>query len=201
MYKKILNIVSDEQLINFGNIPYVNYYHSSETIFDSNLPTLIIGYKIAKQIYGDSINILNKIVEDKSKYWTFSMDEKNMDYIKDTQDFIKNSLKYYQSKQKYINFDPLFINKKSLNDFITYIESKDIKTYKNNNSLYVMVENVIYGFDVRILDWFYPKNIFIEILSNKNNYTNDDNSFILNNLFKIYGQDIKTYKKIIIGLI
>jgi hypothetical protein len=200
MYKKILNIVSNEELINYGNISYVNYYHSSDAIFDTNLPTLVIGYKLAKQIYGGSINILNKIVEEKSKFWTFSMDEKNMDYIKDTKDFIDNGLLNYQSKQKYINFDPLFVNKKQLNDFISFIENKEVKTYKHQTSLYVLVDGIIYGFDMRILEWFYPNNNLLSILS-KNNFINDDNSLILSGLVKIYGQNIKNYKKIIIGLI
>jgi hypothetical protein len=201
MLSNLANIISDDSLFNYSNIPYINYYSSTDTIIDTKLPTLIIGYKLAKQIYNSGIDILNKVVAPNQKYWTFTAEERNLDYIKDTKHFVDNVIGYYQSNQKYINYDPLFANSKSIYDFIDYIKNKEIKSYKNKYSLYIKTEDTIFGFDMRIIDKYYPNNNLINIISNKSNYYLDDNNLILSSCIKKYGNEISNCKKIIVNLI
>ena len=49
---------------------------------DNSLPTLIVGWKKTKELFGDKVSILHKKIED-NLYWTFNEGERKVDYETD----------------------------------------------------------------------------------------------------------------------
>lgn len=157
---KLGNIVSEQEIINKDSI--INYYLEYNNIRDNILPTLIVGWKLTKQIFGEeNVSILNKKIKN-NLFWTFSKEEKQIDYDKDLKKFIKLLPFDYIKNLKYRPMD-IFINKLfSIEDIVNYIfyssstgEKRNITSYYSNskNMLYFFYVNSILGFTLESVDF------------------------------------------------
>jgi hypothetical protein len=61
----------------------------SMDVIDETLPTLIVGWKTVRGIYGNDVSILHKKINERT-YWTFNRRERKIDFEKDIE-----SLKNY----------------------------------------------------------------------------------------------------------
>lgn len=113
---------------------------------DTKIPTLVVGFKFAKEICGD-INILKKKIG-KNLYWTFSKRERRVDFEKDMIEF-ENNVKLFT--EKYATYEFIDMISGSSSDigelFITICESCKKIIYKTNKMLYAYVplKRKIYG--------------------------------------------------------
>ena len=160
MIIKLGNIISEQEIINKDDI--INYYLEYNNIRDNILPTLIVGWKLTKQIFGEeNVSILNKKIKN-NLFWTFSKEEKQIDYDKDLKKFIKLLPFDYIKNLKYRPMD-IFINKLfSIEDIVNYIfyssstgEKRNITSYYSNskNMLYFFYVNSILGFTLESVDF------------------------------------------------
>jgi len=168
----------------------INYYLDYNDIRDNILPTLIIGWRFTKQLFGEDndLTILNKKIKD-NLFWTFSKEEKQIDYDKDIEDF-KNLLPYdFIKKLKYKPVDP-FINKLfSIEDITSYIfyssstgEKRNITSYYSNskNMLYFFYVNSILGFTLESVDFLQinKEKLLNEIKINSQLFITEENKEI-----------------------
>jgi hypothetical protein len=149
----------------FGNIisktpinleGFKNY--SSEDLIENDLPTIVIGWDLVKEMYGDKVSILHKTINLKT-YWTFSSKERKADYEVDLESFKELCYNSFGDNVPYVYLDILY-GKKNVNKKII----KKILTLKNpyifvsdNNMVYIYGDNIIFGIDFNILDYFYGK--------------------------------------------
>ena len=134
---KLGNIIFQQEIINKENI--INYYNNIEEK-NNNLPTLIIGWKLTKNIFGEeNVTILNKKIKD-NLFWTFSKEEKQIDYNEDIEKFINQLPEDFIKNIKFEHIDPLIIKLNSLDQLLYYIfkkEDKKINCYvASNNTIY-----------------------------------------------------------------
>lgn len=157
---KLGNIIYESELINHKKSKIINYYEFndlSKKKIDNNLPTLIVGWKLVKEILKESsleISILEKRIVTNKLYWEHSFEDEKEEYTLGIKNFVDNVGFYYNlDKYKYFNLDPLFFNISDINE-LKNVLSKDVDgiyQYKNN-MIYVLKEQRITGID---LDAYY----------------------------------------------
>lgn len=145
MQNATANIVSTSNRVDFGF--KFNKCKSMEEI-DKSLPTMVIGYKLAKETI-KGFNILTKCYPEQNVRWTYLKTEKRTDYDKDLNAFQNNVIKDITNKVKYKLVDVIKLNteekeiiwKKFLSD-----NKKTIYDYYNKFLfVYVKEENIVYG--------------------------------------------------------
>lgn len=184
---KLGNIISEQEIINKDDI--INYYIEYNDIRDNILPTLIVGWKLTKQIFGENtVSILNKKIKD-NLFWTFNKEERQIDYDKDVEEFINLLPKDFIKNLKYRPMD-LFINKLfSIEDIINYIfyssstgEKRNITSYYSNNKdmLYFFYVNSILGFTLESVDFLQinKEKLLNEIKINSQLFITEENKEI-----------------------
>ena len=157
---KIANIIILDSIISIADIigdltdstsyKFINI--TDNNTYDNTIPTLYIGYTSLKANILPDVNILDKQISDIS-YWTFSKNEKMVDYFNDLRNFELNILNYYQSIYKYKPFNfMLYKNSKGFDDLIklfTVSIDKIKSVYINNRSVYILFKNnEIIGLDL-----------------------------------------------------
>ena len=95
---------------------------------DNDLPTLIIGWELTKNIVGDDISILHKKINQRL-YWTFNQKERKVDYEVDFEKF------------KEICFNTVDLN---VIEYTTLKKEKIINKVKNLNNN-ILVSNEIFN--------------------------------------------------------
>lgn len=114
------NIVSNEGLIgvpnNFNFLSMEDYLKS-----DNDLPTLIIGWELAKSNF-DKASILKKKITN-NLYWTFSTSEKRGVFEEDLKKFIKRSYDDFIKGIKFLNIDPIIFKINTTEEFIEKLKS------------------------------------------------------------------------------
>jgi len=158
---KLGNIIFQQEIINKENI--INYYNNIEEK-NNNLPTLIIGWKLTKNIFGEeNVTILNKKIKD-NLFWTFSKKEKQIDYNEDVEKFINQLPEDFIKNIKFEHIDPLIIKLNSLDQLLYYIfkkEDKKINCYvASNNTIYFSKvnsktekNNKIFSINLNVIDF------------------------------------------------
>ena len=136
-----------------------SFIEVTDTIGDAvyNIPTLIVGKKLAESIYGkDKIKILNRNI-DSNTSWTFSKFEKYTIFEEDLKQFRLNLLHNVKSKISYkfysITTNPLLYTKK----LILYIRSRKVtKTiFKLRGHLYIYDgSNRVLGISLNEIEYF-----------------------------------------------
>ena len=121
---------------------------------NSDIPTLIIGWDKAKELFKNRISILHRQI-DEDFYWTFSKQERKIDYETDIKKFKYLCYEMFGEDLIYLYVDPihnsLSINKKilkkiySLKEIISYITDK--------NMLYILGDDIIFGIDLNITEY------------------------------------------------
>lgn len=151
------NIVSNEEIT--GISPNFNVLTMEEYLkADSNdLPTLILGWELAKTNF-DKASILKKKISE-GLYWTFSTKEKRGVFEEDIKKFIKRSYDDYIKGVKHFNIDPILYKINSTDELIQKLDSlvngfaylysdKVVYIYHNFNLFSIDLEQLDFiGFD------------------------------------------------------
>jgi len=170
---------------------------TSIDLIDETLPTLIIGWKLVKEMYGDNVSILHKKINQRT-YWTFNKRERKIDFENDLELFKDFCIESFGENIPYVYFDILY-GKKNINYRILrkLLSLKNPITYIDvNGMLYIYSENIIFGIDLNILDFFKgKKDKVIKKLKNIKN-----NVFANNEIFNSNGDlliKVKNKKRLI----
>ena len=143
------NIVTNEKIKD-------DKYYICDNIKDinPNFPTLIIGWSLVKEIYGENkVSILNKKINEKT-FWTFNSKERKVDLEIDVINFQKKCLQYIETKINYIFIDILHDNKKKIKKILKKIYSlNNIISFVDNEIIYIYDENLVFGVDLNILNF------------------------------------------------
>lgn len=149
---EIANIICTD-VINVG--PEFNVVKSVDDIIYTNLPTLVIGYEMAIELYGmDNINVLKRNIN-KNVFWTFRRTVERKIYEPDLENFMRFSYKKAIDKISYVDLDVIQFKKEKLNKIVKKIISlKEPISYKsNNNIIYIYSNNLIFGIDLNLLNF------------------------------------------------
>jgi hypothetical protein len=145
---KVGNIISN---IDLEEENFNNYTTLSQ--IENDLPTLIIGWSVTKEIFGDKVSILHKEIED-NLFWTFSTKERKVDYEFDIDTFKRECYKKIGNHLHYVYIDILHgkynINKKIIQKIYTL--NNPISYITQNNMLYIFDENIVFGVDLNICE-------------------------------------------------
>lgn len=154
MEKVLANIITTSTKIMF-DLP-VNKCNDM-SCRDEKLPTLIIGYDLAKK-YIDDFNILKKYYPKQNIYWTFKRTERGVDYENDLKEFYKTVINEFCNKNKYIFIDIVNLRFQVAKKMINFIKSNEKKIVfnENNRFLYVYSEkyNTVFGYSLATSDFF-----------------------------------------------
>lgn len=150
----LANIVTTSNKVNF-DLP-ANKCKDLSCV-DSSLPTLIIGYDMAKKNI-ENFNILQKFYPKKNIYWTFKRTERGVDYETDLENFYTMVISDYCDKFSYNLIDFYKINFKIARKLINFAQSDDKKLIfnENNRFLYVFCEKykAVFGFSLATAKFF-----------------------------------------------
>lgn len=171
----IANIVSESLL----NVPdEFNIVNSIDNIIP-DLPTLIIGWDIIKSLYPDT-DIQSKQIND-NIFWTFRKRERRDIHEADLSNFIQYSYEYMVKDVQYIYIDIVHFNINKIRKIIDKIKQSDkIISYQSPKMVYICLENLIFGVDLRIYNYL-GLNIDKLITKIKHisiDFLTDDNIFI-----------------------
>jgi hypothetical protein len=147
---EIANIVCTD-VINVG--PEFNVVKTVDDIIYTNLPTLIIGYETAVDLYGiDNINVLKRNLN-KNIFWTFRRTVERKIYEPDLEDFMRHSYKKAIENINFVDLDVIQFDKSKIYKIVKKIlKLKDPISYKNeNNVIYIYSGNLIFGVDLNLL--------------------------------------------------
>jgi len=143
------NIVTNEEIKD-------DKYNICNNIKDvnPNFPTLIIGWSLVKEIYGENeVSIINKKINEDT-FWTFNTKERKVDLEIDINSFKKKCLNHIESKITYIFIDIIHDNKKKIKKIIKKIYSlKNIISFVDKEIIYIYDENLVFGIDLTILNF------------------------------------------------
>ena len=149
---EIANIVCKDK-INVG--PEFNIVESVDDIIYTNLPTLIIGYETAINLFGiDNVNVLKRNIK-RNTFWTFRRTVERKVYQSDLEEFIRYSYKKAIENINYVDVDVIQSSSNKLYKITKKILGlKDSISYKSeNNIIYIYSENLIFGVDMNLLDY------------------------------------------------
>ena len=148
--------------MNFGNVisktpilieGFKNY--GKDDLIDNDLPTLIIGWDLVKEMYDGKVSILHKSINIRT-YWTFNSKERKADFESDIESFKEFCYNSFGDNIPYVYLDILYgkknINKKIIKKILTLV--KPYIYLSDNNMVYIFGDNIIFGIDLNILDYF-----------------------------------------------
>lgn len=158
---------------------------------DNELPTLFIGWELAKQNI-KNINILQK------KYgkisWTFTKRERKCDNDVDIVKFYEECLTIAMEKIKFIHINLLTYNYNKIKKIITYLKNNNIKKYifftKDSNYMFIYSEGykTVFGISLSFCEYIniQKKKIWQMI---KNKEVISDTKFIDSDIRRIIGSN------------
>lgn len=130
----------------------------SLTEIDNDVPTLIVGLQNAKDNIVE-FNILVKTYEDNKIWWTFSRNERRIDYVNDLKAFYECCIHNIIDKleYKFINTNELSIS--DIKTLIKKLNNSSKKIYYNDNNKFVFVYDIedtkkIYGISLNTCAFF-----------------------------------------------
>jgi len=138
-----------------------NLIKSTNEIIEE-LPTLIVGLDNAKS-FTDKISYLDRKINTNT-FWTFTRLEKRDLFEEDLFYFIKFSYDELLKSAKFKFIDLILSDSDEINKVFNKININDnVITFSYENMVYTYVNNMIYGFDLRQVDYIgKSKNIFID---------------------------------------
>jgi len=127
-----------------------------------DLPTLIVGLNNAKS-FTDKISYLDRKINTNT-FWTFTRLEKRDLFEEDLFYFIKFSYDELLKSAKFKFIDLILSDSDEINKVFNEININDnVITFSYENMVYTYVNDMIYGFDLRQVDYIgKSKNIFID---------------------------------------
>ena len=122
-------------IITKGKLDISSFFNVTTSLegIDTNIPTLIIGWGMVKELFPEQ-DILTPIIKENIS-WTFSKREKRYQYEKDIENFINNVVNNINNKINYRFFNFVLATKDKRNKFISYIQSGLNSIYYNSNHL------------------------------------------------------------------
>jgi len=146
---KIGNIVSNTPLKVGEEFNLVN---SLDEVI-KGIPTLIVGYSIVKENFGDDLDFIEREVN--GIHWTFTKEEQKKYHIPDLNRFIDYCFYRCVEDVTYIFVDPIQYSRNKMKKIINKINSiKNPITYvTEKNMLYVFGENLIFGIDLKLINY------------------------------------------------
>jgi hypothetical protein len=144
----VANIVTKNNL----NVDkYFNVVESLDEIIQG-LPTLIIGWDIVKEINPKADFIDKKISE--NIFWTFKKTERRDIFEEDLYNFINYSYNLLVNNIKYEFIDLILLTETQLKTIFKILKkSTKLIGYKYNNMLYLYSNDIIYGFDLKLVSY------------------------------------------------
>ena len=156
---KIGNIVVSGKVDVDDNFHIVN--HMDDII--QGLPTLVASWEYVKDNYTD-YTIHDKQLHD-GIYWTFAKIERRDDHFNDIERFITLSYQELIKDVTYVSIDPIQHKLKQIKKIIRKIKSFDnIISYKNLNMIYLYSDNIIFGVDLKLMQFI---GLDVDKLENK----------------------------------
>lgn len=147
---------------------------------DETLPTLVIGWSKAKELFGSDISILHKKINGRLS-WTFDSKERKSDYEIDLDKFKQDCINNFGNNIPYVYLDIIHYKLKVIKKIINKIKNLvDPYTYiSDTNMLYIYGENIIFGIDLNVIDYtnISKQKIINKVLSIKNNTLIDEEIF------------------------
>lgn len=186
------NIVSDSGL----SIEGFKSFSINDNI-DNDLPTLYVGWNLVKEKFGKTVSILHKEIDIKT-YWTFSNKERKVDYEIDIEHFKEHCFNKFGDNIPYVFLDILYgkhkINKKIIKKILSLSEPTIFIT--ENDMIYIYGDNIIFGVDLNVLDYFENKKekILSKIKQIKNSVLIDSDIF---NKYRDFLYKIKNKNRLI----
>ena len=144
---------------------------------NTNLPTLIIGWKNVKDIFGEeNVSILRKNINENT-FWTFDIQERKVDYEVDIDNFESVCVGTLNDRINYVYVDLLHDNRKKVKKIIRKIYNlKNIISFKNDNMVYIFDENLVFGVDLNIVEFLgLDKQKIINKINSMSSVTLDKN--------------------------
>ncbi len=169
----------------------------SMDVIDETLPTLIVGWKNVRGIYGNDVSILHKKINERT-YWTFNRRERKIDFEKDLESFKEFCINSFGENIPYVYLDLLY-GKKRINYRIIkkLLSLKNVTTYIDNNGMvYIYSDKIIFGVDLNVLEFFEGKKE--KVINKLKNVKN--NVFVDNEIFNSNGSliiKVKNKKRLI----
>tara|TARA_R100000805_G_scaffold4446_1_gene5575 strand:- start:843 stop:1442 length:600 start_codon:yes stop_codon:yes gene_type:complete len=138
-----------------------NLVKSTNEIIEG-LPTLIVGLDNAKS-FTDKISYLNRKIN-RNTFWTFTRLEKRDLFEEDLFYFIKFSYDELSKSAKFAFIDIILSDSDKINKVFNNIKlSNRVITFSYENMVYVHINDMIYGFDLRQVDYIgKSKTIFLD---------------------------------------
>jgi len=139
----------------------------------SSIPTIIVGYKYAKENI-ENFNILKKWYPEQNIFWTFGKTERRTEYNDDIIYFYEFCINLIENNKIYKYFDILSENFNDIKKIINLIkESKSVTIYNNRDKfLFIHVYNsdVILGISLDLCEYagINKKKILFKIKSMNN---------------------------------
>lgn len=136
------------------NINVDKYFNVVNTLDDiiQGIPTLIIGWDIVKTINPEADFIDKKLSDD--IFWTFKKTERRDLFEEDLYNFINYSYNKLIRNIKYEFIDLIQYSESELKVTFKKIKnSKNVIGYKYQNMLYIYVDNLIYGVDIKLIKY------------------------------------------------
>ena len=147
------NIVTKTKL----NVDNFNVCDDLESI-NKELPTLIIGRKLSKELLGEGISIIHKNISN-NLFWTFDKTERKSDFESDFEQFKEYCFDNFGENIPYVFLDILYGSKRVNLRIIKKILSlqSPIIYFTENGMVYIYDENIIFGIDLNVLEYFENK--------------------------------------------
>lgn len=132
----------------FKAISFFDIVPTSDFIYDSTTPSLIIGRNNAEKLVGkENVKLLNKEIKE-NLYWTFSKMEKRSQFEVDVEAFYSNCFKKIF---KNIAYEPINLYTCTINDIkflINAIKTGENRIYITEKNIFIPVDGKIYGVSV-----------------------------------------------------
>ena len=160
----------------------------------NEIPTLIIGRKIAEEFYGkDKIKVLNKKIE-KNIYWTFAKNERRNDFEEELKRFNDRIIQEILAKINYDYFNIFFESIEESKNFINWLygeEKKYIYVLDSHLYIYNPLNEKTVGFSLMDAEYIgkNSEDIYEKIKSNPNNVILNSDNFLtpsMRSLFSNY---------------
>ncbi len=143
---KIANVVTDS---NLNLSEYFNVVKNFDEI-DENLPTLIVGYEYAKELF-PSFNVSKVHIQD-NIYWTVKKFYDRDKFQEDLTYFLNQVYLELIKDVKYVFIDLVLYSPRKVIKIIKKIYSlKGMVAYRNDNMIYIYGENLIFGLDLNLV--------------------------------------------------
>ena len=182
---KIANIVCEREVKIDNKFNLINSINNSIP----NLPTLIVGVDNAKKYVGNSnkLSYLDRKLNTNT-FWTFNRMEKRDLFEEDLFYFIEFSYNELLKDIKFDFIDLILSDSDKINKVFNKIKtSNNVITFSYGNMVYIHINHMIYGFDLRQVDYIgKSKTIFIGKIKDMSNVFLQDEKILIEYKKELY---------------